>query len=164
MKVNCDRHGASIGGSGDTAKTVSRTHLPKPADHQDFLKKNPKTSNDQIRKAFLKKYNGKWPTLTVSGETYSIQPYYQDRGTSKRWRIACGCSRKKKACRGWSTNYIYNPKNGQWYGATTWKGEPGGVGRVIYEDVDDLIDKIDNETHSNGNKKWAVVTDYKESK
>lgn len=161
VKVNCDRHGASIGGGEDTAKTVSVSFTK---DYQDFVKANPKTSNDNLREAFLKKYDGKWPTLTVSGETYSIQPYYQDRGTSKQVEDRVWLFAKKESVSGWNTNYIYNPKNGQWYGATTWKGEPGGVGRVIYEDIDDLIDKIDNETHSNGNKKWAVVTDYQESK
>lgn len=120
MKVNCDRHGASIGGGEDTAKTVSVSFTK---DYQDFVKANPKTSNDNLRKAFLKKYDGKWPTLTVSGETYSIQPYYQDRGTSKQVEDRVWLFAKKESVSGWNTNYIYNPKNGQWYGATTWKGE-----------------------------------------
>lgn len=166
-KVNCDRHGASIGGGEDTDIKVSQTFTEDYRQFTvEFLKKNPTKSNNQIREAFLEKYNGKWPTLTVRGESYSIQPYYQGKDKSRPveecvWLFA---RPDASAAAGWSVPYVYNIVDNKWYEATKWDGTPGGAANITYSDVNALDEAVRTATHSNGNPQWVEVTDYKESK
>ncbi|MBT9779185.1 prepilin-type N-terminal cleavage/methylation domain-containing protein [Clostridium sp. MCC353] len=166
IKVICDIHGASMGGTEDIK--VSDTFV---SDYRDFtveyLKNHTskENNNDLIRKAFLEKYNGKWPTLTVGSDSYSIQPYYQGKDQSKPveecvWLFA---RKDETAASGWHVPYVYNIVDGKWYGATKTNGSPGGSANIVYDDIKSLDEAIKNKKHANGKLQWAEVTGYKES-
>ena len=164
IKVSCSIHGSSMGGTEDIK--VADTFI---SDYRDFtvqyLKEHPTKSNDDIRKAFLEKYNGKWPALTVGGDTYSIQPFYQGKDKSKPveecvWLFA---RKNENADAGWSVPYVYNIVDGKWDGATKWDGSSGGSANISFDDTASLDEAVKNSTHSNGKPQWIEVTNYKES-
>ncbi|MCD7908926.1 MAG: prepilin-type N-terminal cleavage/methylation domain-containing protein [Clostridium sp.] len=167
IKVSCDLHGASVGGAEEERNIKVTDQFID--DYRSFtiqyLKDNPHKSNDDIRKAFLEKYNGKWPTLTTNGKSYSIQPFYQGSDRTKPvekcvWLFA---RTDESSSAGWSVPYVYNVVDNKWYGATKWDGTPGGSANISYSDIDSLDEAIRNGTHSNGKKQWIEVKDYKES-
>lgn len=167
VKITCTKHGATIGGGDDPDIKVTDTFVQ---DYRSFtveyLKANPTKSNDDVRREFLNKYNGKWPTLTVGKESYSIQPFYQGGDRSKPveecvWLFARADG---SASSGWSAPYVYNVADGKWYGATKWDGTPGGSANIAVSDAKALDEAIKNDTHSSGKKKWVEVTNYSESK
>jgi len=166
IKVTCNIHGSTSSGmDGDI--NVSSKFID---DYRDFtieyLKDHPTKNNDEIRKAFLEKYNGKWPTLIVDKKSYSIQPFYQGKDKTKPvedcvWLFARA---NGNADAGWSVPYVYNIVDGKWYGATKWDGSPGGAANISYEDTASLDEAIRNNKHSSGKNQWVEVTGYKESK
>lgn len=129
----------------------------------DFLKDHPTKGNDQIRAAFLEKYNGKWPTLTVAGESYSIQPFYQGKDKKKPVEECVWLFARKdgSAASGWNVPYVY--VGGKWYGATNWNGTPGGSANINYDDVTALREAVKNKKHSSGKNQWVEIKDYTES-
>lgn len=114
IKVTCNIHGSTSSGmDGDI--NVSSKFID---DYRDFtieyLKDHPTKNNDEIRKAFLEKYNGKWPTLIVDKKSYSIQPFYQGKDKTKPvedcvWLFARA---NGNADAGWSVPYVYNIVDG----------------------------------------------------
>lgn len=167
IKVNCDIHGSSTGQTDGEDIKVTDTFV---TDYRDFtvqyLKDNPNQSNDNIRTAFLEKYNGKWPTLIVGGKSYSIQPYYQGKDKSRPveecvWLFA---REDGSAKAGWHVPYVYNVVDGRWYGATKANGTPGGSANIVYDDIASLDEAIKNNKNNNGTPQWIEITDFKESK
>lgn len=164
VKVSCDIHGATNGGRDDGDFTVTASFLDDYIEFTvQYLKDHPTQNNDQIRAAFLEKYNGKWPALTVGKDVYSIQPFYQGADKTKPvedcvWLFA---RTDGSASAGWSVPFVY--VEGKWYGATNWNGELGGAANIRYNSMDDLKNAIKNNKHSNGNQQWIEITDFTES-
>lgn len=166
VKVECKIHGSSSGAASGQDQNISSGFI---VDYKKFtsqyLKDNPTKSNDDARREFYKECGNQWPTLTVDGTAYSIQPFYQGNDRDKPiddcvWLFA----RKTDGSNsGWNASYVYNVVEGKWYGATQWNGKPGGTANITFDDIYSLDNAIKNDTHASGNNKWVVIDDYKES-
>lgn len=170
VKVECDKHGGSSGGtedteiSGEEARKEYIENCRKSA--LDYIAKNPTKNNNEVRQAIFEQYGGKWPVLTVGGKSYHIQPFYKkpEKDSNKPieecvWLFA---REDGGTGAGWSVPYVYNVKEEKWYGSTTWNGSIGGAANIVYDDTDALDHAIKTDTH-NGHNKWTELTDYKES-
>lgn len=167
--VECKKHGKSGSGGGEE-ETTGKDFLENFQDFIDNFKEYSDLypSNDNIRKEFFKKYNNKWPTLTVDGKSYSIQPYYKkpDGNISDEkigehiWLFA---RENSSSDSGWYTSLCYNPVDGKWYNSVKDNGESTGVSINNYNNINSLNDEMKNGKYENGNPKWIELKDYKES-
>ena len=157
-EIVCSEHKGDSSGGGTGTKTASQTFL------ESFLSfankdENKGKRNDTLRKDFLAENNGNWPTLTTGDKTYYIQPYKSSSGEA--WLYAT--QKYSDSTNNWSVEMVYNPDTGKWYHSTTYNGTLGNSANIRYDSLEDLKNAIENDTHSNGKKKWIEVTDFKEN-
>ena len=160
ISISCSAHEGKDGDKGHTPETVSHTFLDTFGNYVKNKKK--KKKNDAIRNKFYEENGNKFPTITVDGKTYSIQPFYKE-ATGEVWLFATSDYSDATNSR-WNVQMVYNPVDKKWYQATKYSGEPGGASSITFKDIDALNDAVHNDTHSNGKKKWVEVKDYTESK
>lgn len=158
ITVTCSEHDSSGGGGGGGGTaSVGQTLLES---FNEFINSRPDLHNNaEYRKAFYEKNGNKWPTLTVDGEKYSLQPYRSSSG--KTWLYAT--NKYTDVSNNWHVEMVQNPIDGKWYQATNYNGNGVGSAAISAKTAEELDESIRTSTHSNGNKIWQEVTDYTES-
>lgn len=72
-------------------------------------------NNDKMREYYLKQH-GTWPTMTVDGTVYYIQPYYDSRtGNICVYASTYNDLHAPGTNRNWNANLIYDAEKDQWY-------------------------------------------------
>lgn len=168
VEVTCSIHddGTNGGGGMPDTNVISKGLLK---DFTDYIRgyTGGRNDNNSIRTAFYNNNGGKWPTLTVNGESYSVQPFYRkDESaadlTGQVWLYA---TKDYDDCTNgsWNVQMVYNPMDSKWYQATNYNGEPGSKASITFNSVEALNEAVTNGKHSNGKAKWVEVTEYTES-
>lgn len=137
-------------------------------DFMRFMDDNSKiTSNDELRAKFLAANGGKWPTITVGTSVYNIQPFYSDKGDKTlplEERVWLYATTDNQSANQWFVPFVFNPATEKWYSATNYDGTGQGSSPInVPVDVFDLENIIATSTHSNGQKIWKELTEFKES-
>nr|WP_269141918.1 prepilin-type N-terminal cleavage/methylation domain-containing protein [Lientehia hominis] len=167
LQIVCDKHKDSISGDGgSTPANPNAASLGLWGDFQKFAEQSSQKKNSALREAFLKEYGGQWPTLTVDGETYYIQPFYSESADSslpmeqRTWLYA---TKDSGTASNWSVPYVFDPVTQEWYGATKWNGSAGGSANILSKDADTLHDTIANSTHNGTDRPtWKKVEKFQE--
>lgn len=136
-------------------------------DFMRFIDDNPSiTSNDDLRRDFLAANGGKWPTLTVDGTTYYIQPFYSqtaDKNLPLEDRVWLYATTDTGTANNWFVPFVFNPATEKWYKATKYDGTGSGSGSINnVKDVYELEKWVTQGTHSSGEKQWNELKDFKE--
>lgn len=163
--VICSIHGGEVPGEG----AQNRVSQGLRRDFIEYIDEIPqkKRNNDAMRKAFFEAYGGQWPTLTVDGTVYYIQPYYSEKASDslaldqRVWLYATTDPGTKN---NWSVPFVLDPVEMKWYTATGWSGKPGGSANISATDAQSMHALIQNEMHGSTDRhKWVELADYTES-
>lgn len=167
VTITCTKHKAESGGSGENTPPVSGDLL---TNFWDYIKNynGPYLSNSMLRQEFFKANGNQWPTITVDGKTFYIQPFYKTQSTEtnvedKVWLFA---RTDNSSADGWSANLVYDIIDQKWYCTTNYKGETdlskaADINR--YNSVEELHDAVLNQTKAGGVPVWVEVSNYTES-
>lgn len=174
VEITCSKH-KDTGGSGGGGSTENPTKTPEGellTGFWDFIKAyDGRLNNTEIRQAFFKANGNEWPTITVGGKTYYVQPFYKTQSTNEKidekiWLFARS---DNSSSDGWSANLVYDVIDGKWYGGTDYKGEydpAKGADINRYMNINELHESVLNGTKKQGDKDvpiWAEITDVIES-
>lgn len=169
IQVTCSVHGTTSGG-GKSPDNATHTSSAYKSDFVDFVKSyddGKGKNNDRMRAAFLEKNGGQWPTITVDGNDYIIQPFYKEKSTAAEEADRIWLYAKAPSDSGnWTARMIY--VDNQWYGITDYQGNPSlQKGQTItvtkYGTVEDIRNDVANSKKSNDKPAWYKITDFTES-
>ena len=164
--VICSIHGGEVPGESDRNKVsqgLRKDFMAYVKDHQTELG----NSNARLRRKFYEENGGQWPTLTVDGRVYYIQPYYSQQADPDLpidQRVWLYATTDPGLDGGWFAPYVLDPVDLQWYEAPRWNGASGGsVSINTVKDAQELHNDILNKTHSSGKNMWKELENYTES-
>jgi len=174
VAITCSKH-KDDGGSGGGGNPENPTKTPEGqllTGFWEFIANyGSRLNNTEIRKAFFEANGNEWPTISVDGKTYYVQPFYKTQSTSEKVedRIWLFARPDNSVADNWSANLVYDVIGGKWYCGTDYKGNYNpskGTDINGYMNIDELHNSVLNGTKKHGDTDvplWAEVTDVIES-
>ena len=175
VTVRCSVHGTTDSNSGEQeTATISQNTR---SSFMDFVREpgvnlgGGRYNNDRLRESFFNQNGKQWPTLTVDGKEYQIEPFVAFTGNDKdevmgnlegyTWLFAREKRDDGQFVNGYSVPLVYNPRDGIWYESRSYDGKKQDSGAITAKDLDELEAKL-RETHTNGKPKWRALESWQE--
>ena len=168
IRVSCSIHGGGSGGESAVSQGLIQ-------DFRDFIlnpegvPSNEINRNDSLRTHFYEANGNKWPTLTVDGVEYQIEPYYSEAGKNAEDRLDYIWLFARQKTDGvvngrWSVPLLYNPVDGIWYRSYGYDGKRPADASITFSSVEALDNAVKTTLCGNGSAlKWRPVDSYTES-
>ena len=156
FSVTCSLHQDST--SDNPESDPSQTLLKGFYDIFPVLDKTGKWySNDQLREALWGEL-GKWPTMTIDGKQYQIEPYTTSAKNSptppeETTTLFAKLGDGTKCEKNWKTRLVYDPIDGNWYQCIS----RNDFSMTEYKSHDNPLEYYHNEFTSNSDR-WKQVT------
>ena len=129
--------------------------------YQDLLNKNPKETNDDLRKTFYEQNGNAWPILRVDGTDYYIQPYYNTGDTNRRPLIYATLAVPECELKGkwqWAARFIYEPDEQRWYQCMNWAGTGQDSWAVGGSTVEQILERVHGNNPNTGRPYFTPYT------
>ncbi|MBU5625385.1 prepilin-type N-terminal cleavage/methylation domain-containing protein [Oscillibacter sp. MSJ-2] len=168
IRVSCSIHG---GTGEDSEHAVSQGLI---LDFRDFILNPtgvPSTElnrNDSLRTYFYAANGNRWPTLTVDGTEYQIEPFYSESGKGAEDRLGYIWLFAREKTDGvvngqWNAPLLYNPADGNWYRSYGHDGKRPANATVKFDSVEALDNSVKTTLCGDGSAlKWRPVDSYTE--